>query len=147
MKRRVQKVGIMAIAIVIGSLTTSCNSKVNQCKNIIQVVNQTVIDTKNITDLGTKGDPSSMEKVSQRYEQAAKDLEGVSVEDPKLSTYQKQFVLMYQSSAQVAKQVAESIKTKKSSQVLRGLNQFQLLVSPEKDLVEGINQYCKEAEK
>jgi hypothetical protein len=147
MKRRSSEIGIVVTTIAISSLISSCNSKVNQCKNTIQVVNQTVIDTQKLTGQGTQGDPAIIEKTAQRHEQAAKDLEAVNVDDEKLKTYKNQFITMYKSSSQVAKQIAESLKAKKSTQVLRGLNQWQMLVSPEKDLVNGINQYCKAADK
>lgn len=146
MKCRSSEVRVAAIAIAIGFLTSSCNSKLDQCKNMIQVVNQTVTDTRNLTNTGTQGDPSIMEKLSERYAQAAKDMEGVNVSEEQLKTYQGQFATMYKSASQFTKQIGESIKSKKLTQVIQGNNQLQKLLSPEKDLANGISQYCQAGE-
>jgi hypothetical protein len=135
-----------AIAIVSIATMTGCNSKVTQCKNLIQVVNSTVSQTESLTSKGTKGDASSIKQSAEVFDKSAKDMMSINVEDEKLKTYKTQFVTMYQSSSEITKQIVASLEQKKSTQVYEGLRKLQSVASPEKDLVQGINQYCKEAE-
>jgi hypothetical protein len=53
---------------------------------------------------------------------------------------------MYKGSADVTKQLIGSIKDKKLTKVHEGLRKYAAVVSPERDLVAGINQYCQEPE-
>jgi hypothetical protein len=148
MKFRVRQVRIVLIAIAASVLTVSCTSaKVSQCANTIKVVNQTVIDTKSISDSGTKGDLQTLEKLVETFDKAAKDIASVNVDDEKLKTYKSQFLNMYQGATDIAKQLIVSMKEKKSTKVNEGLRKYANIVSPERDLVTQLNQYCQEPEK
>jgi hypothetical protein len=77
---KVQQVAILAMTIAASFLTVSCTStKISQCANTIEVVNQTVVSTKAISNSGTKGDIQTIEKLVEIFDKAAKDLEAVSV--------------------------------------------------------------------
>jgi hypothetical protein len=145
MKLRVQQVGIVWLAIGICVLIVSCNAspKLSQCANVIKVINQTVIDTKTITESGTNGDISRIEKLVGIFDKAATDLEQVKVSDDQLKTYQSQFLTMYRDVTEINKQIVTSIKEKKSTQVYQGLSKYRNIVSPERDLATGLNQYCR----
>ena len=146
MKLRVPQMGIVWLAIAIVFLTVSCNStspRMSQCTNVIKVVNQTVIDTKTITESGTNGDISRIEKLVGIFDKSAKDLEQVKVSDEKLKTYQSQFLTMYRGVTEINKQIVTSIKEKKSTQVYQGLSKYRNIVSPERDLATGLTQYCQ----
>jgi hypothetical protein len=148
MKFRVQPVRLVVIAIAVSFVTVSCTSaKVSQCANTIKVVNQTVIDTKTITNSGTKGDLQTIEKLVEIFDKAAKDLEAVKVDDEKLKVYKEQFLSMYKGATEINKQLVTSMKEKKLTKVNEGLRKSNNIFSPERDLVAGINQYCKEPEK
>jgi hypothetical protein len=148
MKFRVQPVRLVVIAIAASFLTVSCTSaKVSQCASTIKVVNQTVIDTKTITNSGTKGDLQTIEKLVEIFDKAAKDLEAVNVDDEKLKVYKEQFLSMYKGATEINKQLVTSMKEKKLTKVNEGLRKSNNIFSPERDLVAGINQYCKEPEK
>ena len=145
MKFRVQQMGIVWLAIGLCVVIVSCNAslKLSQCANVIKVINQTVIDTKTITGSGTNGDISRIEKLVGIFDKAATDLEQVKVSDDKLKTYQSQFLTMYRGVTEINKQIVTSIKAKKSTQVYQGLNKYRNIVSPERDLATGLNQYCR----
>jgi hypothetical protein len=145
MKFRVQQMGIVWLVIGLCVVTVSCNAspKLSQCANVIKVINQTVIDTKTITESGTNGDISRIEKLVGIFDKAATDLEQVKVSDDKLKTYQSQFLTMYRGVTEINKQIVTSIKDKKSTQVYQGLNKYRNIVSPERDLATGLNQYCR----
>jgi hypothetical protein len=148
MKFGVQQSGYIFIAIAASFLIGSCaNTKVSQCANTIKVVNQAVIDTKNISDSGTKGDLQTIGKLVEIFDRSAKDLEAVNVENEKLKTYKSQFLTMYKGATDIGKQLIVSIQEKKSTKVHEGLRKYTSIVSPEQDLVTGLNQYCQKPEK
>jgi hypothetical protein len=144
MKFRVQQLGIVLMAISISFLTVGCdNSKLAQCANAIKVVNQTVTDTKTITAGGTKGDIPTIEQLVSTFDKAAKDMESVSVSDEKLKIYKGQFVTMYKGATEINKRLLTAIKQKKSTIVYEELRKSRTIFAPERDLVQGISQYCK----
>jgi hypothetical protein len=145
---KVQRVAIIAIAIGTSFLTVSCNdNKVSQCAKTIEVVNRTVLDTKAISDSGTKGDVQTIEKLVGIFDKGAKDLEGVNVKDEKLNTYKSQFLTMYKGATDIAQQLIVSLKERKATKVNEGLRKYASIVSPERDLAAGLTQYCKIPEK
>jgi hypothetical protein len=148
MKFRLQQVGSVGLAIGVSLTIGGCSgNKVSQCANIIKVVNQTVIDTKNTTESGTNGSIATFEKSVGIFAKAAKDLESVNVSDEKLKTYQNQFLTMYRGVTEVNKQIVEGIKAKKSTKVHEELRKYQNISSPERDLATGLTQYCQAPEK
>jgi hypothetical protein len=148
MKVRLRQAGMMGLAIVVSLSLASCSStKVSQCANMIKVVNQTVIDTKNITESGTNGSLSTFEKSIGVFSKAAQDLEAVKIGDEKLKTYQTQFLTMYRGATEINKQIVEGIKAKKSTKVHEELRKYQNISSPERDLATGLTQYCQAPEK
>lgn len=148
MKFRVQQVGIGCLAIATSLLTVGCTgAKVSQCAKVIEVVNQTVIDTKNITESGTNGSIATIEKSVGIFDKAAKNLASVKVSDEKLKTYKSQFLSMYQAATEINKQIVASIKEKKSTKVHQGLSKYRNIFSPERDLATGLTQYCQAPEK
>jgi hypothetical protein len=125
----------------------SPDSKVPQCKNLIKVLNQTVKKTKRITNYGKNGDLQTISKLSAMFDKAARDLDAVKIDDEKLKVYQEQFSTMYKSGAEINKQIFNSLKKKKSNKVNDELRKSNSIFKPERDLIAGINQYCKEPEK
>jgi hypothetical protein len=148
MKFRLQQVAIGSIAISMGFLTVSCTgNKASQCASVIKVVNQTVIDTKTVTAAGMNGDLAIIEKSVGIFDKAAKDMEAVGVNDEKLKTFKSQYLAMYQGAVAINKQIVNSIKEKKLTEVNQGLRKYRDVLSPEKDLATGLTQYCKMPEK
>jgi hypothetical protein len=148
MKFRLRQVGSLGLAIVLSLTIGGCSgNKVSQCANLIKVVNQTVIDTKSITESGTNGSVATLEKSVGVFTKAAKDLESVKIGDEKLKTYQNQFLTMYRGITEVNKNIIEGIKAKKRTKVDEQLRKYQNVSSPERDLATGLTQYCQAPEK
>jgi hypothetical protein len=145
---KVQRVAMLAIAIGTSFLTTSCSSgKVSQCADMIKVINQTVIDTKDTTQSGTNLDVQIVEKLVQVFTKANKDMSSVNLSDEKLKTYKSQFLAMYQGGTEINQQLIASLKERKSTKVQEGLRKSNNIFSPERDLATGLTQYCKIPEK
>jgi hypothetical protein len=133
-----------AIALI---LLTSCESKVSQCQKIIKVHNQIVLEAKKVSDTGAKGDTSSASKSADAFAQGAKEMMGLDVRDEKLLEIKNQLATMYQNSSQITKQILTSQAQKKSTDAAKGMENLRQVASPEKDLVDGINNYCSEGKK
>jgi hypothetical protein len=128
-------------------LLTSCESKISQCQKIIKIHNQIVLETKNISDTGAKGDTSSASKSADTFAQGAKEMMDLDVRDEKLSVIKSQLATMYQNSSQITKQILTSQAQKKTTDAAKGMENLRQVASPEKDLVDGINNYCSESKK
>jgi hypothetical protein len=128
-------------------LLTSCESKVSQCQKIIKVHNQIVLEAKKVSDTGVKGDTSSASKSAEAFAQGAKEMMGLDVRDEKLLEIKNQLATMYQNSSQITKQILTSQAQKKSTDAAKGMENLRQVASPEKDLVDGINNYCSEGKK
>ncbi len=131
------------VLLIMGLLLTGCESKVSQCQKIKKIHNQLVLDTQEISKSVTKGDLKAVGKSADAFAQGAKDMKEVSTNDPKLKEIKDQFALMYQNSSQVTKQILDSQSKKKNSEVAKGRAKLSQVASPEKDLVDGINNYCR----
>ncbi len=148
MKLGIRQVGVVCSAIALGFLMTSCKTaKVTQCADMIQVINQTVIDTKTNTQSGTRLNVGIVEKLVTVFDKAAKDMKSVNVSDEKLKTYKSQFLSMYQGGTEINKQLMVSLQERKSTKVHEGLRKSNNIFSPERDLATGLTQYCKAPEK
>ncbi len=144
MKFGVQQVGIVLMTISISFLTVGCSGgKLSQCANVIKVVNQTVTDTKTITAGGTKGDVPTIEQLVTTFGRAAKDMESVNVDDEKLKVYKSQFVAMYRGATEINQRLLIAIKEKKSTILYEELRKSRKIFTPERNLVQGISEYCK----
>lgn len=143
-----QPMAIIAITIAASFLTTSCTgTKVSQCADMIKVINQTVVDTKETTKSGTTLDVQIVEKLVDVFAKAAKDMNSVNTDDEKLKTYKSQFLSMYQGGTEINKQLIVSLKERKSTKVHEELRKSNNIFSPERDLATGLTQYCQTPEK
>jgi methionine-rich copper-binding protein CopC len=145
---KMQQVATIAMTIAASFLVTSCTStKVSQCADMIKVINQTVVDTKETTKSGTTLDVQIVEKLVDVFARAAKDMSSVNTDDEKLKTYKSQFLSMYQGGTEINKQLIVSLKERKSTKVHEELKKSNNIFSPERDLATGLTQYCQTPEK
>jgi hypothetical protein len=128
-------------------LLTSCESKISQCQKIIKIHNQIVLEAKKVSDTGAKGDTSSASKSADTFAQGAKEMTDLDVRDEKLLEIKNQLATMYQKSSEITKQILTSQAQKKSTDAAKGLENLRQVASPEKDLVDGINNYCGQGKK
>jgi hypothetical protein len=135
---------ILAIALVF--LLTSCNPKVSECKNIIQIHNQIVIDSRDLYKNSAKKDLDLMRKSATNFDNAAKSMGELSVSDEQLKVFKDKLTLMYQSSSQETKKVIKAIEDKNTQNFRDGLTKLSSVASPEQDIVNGINAYCQQKE-
>jgi hypothetical protein len=117
-------------------------NKVSECTSMIRVINQTVAEAKAATNFGSNGDVQMIEKLVMIFGKASKDLNSLNVSDEKLKTYKSQFLIMYQRASANSKQLAISVKKRRSVKISDGLRKSKNIFSPEQDLTKGLNIYC-----
>jgi hypothetical protein len=131
------------LLLLVGLLLTSCESKLSQCQKINRIHNKIVLDSLELSKVATKGDLGAVLKSADVFAQGAQDMKAIDVSDSQLKEIKDQLMVMYQNSSQVTKQIMDSQRLKKNSEVVKGLEQLRQVASPEKNLVDGINNYCR----
>jgi hypothetical protein len=132
-----------SLFLLMGFLLTSCEGKVSQCQKIVKIHNQIVLDTQKLSKSVTKEDLTMVLKSADTFAQGAQEMKAIEVNDSKLKELKEQFMVMYQNSSQVTKQILTSQGKKNNAEVVSGLERLRQVASPEKDLVDGINSYCR----
>lgn len=134
---------ILPLSAAISFLMVSCGeSKSSQCKNIINVANQAVADSKTFTNGGQKTDPNTMLKAADAMDKAAKDMETIKVQDRQLKEHQTGFIKMYRDTSQAMRTFVAAYQKKDRAATDTALKRLQQATSPEKNLVSQINTYC-----
>lgn len=132
----------------INLLTVSCtNNKVAQCNQIIQTANNAVTEATSVTNGGQSKDPKVVLKAADAMEKASKDLEAIDVNDAKLKEYRDGFVKMYRDTSKATRDFVSAYERKDFGAAQAAQKNVQQATIPEKDLVSGINSYCKGNEK
>lgn len=129
-------------------LTISCtNNKVTQCNQIIQTANNAVTEATSVTNGGQTKDPKIVLKAADAMEKASKDLEAINVSDAKLKEYRDGFVKMYRDTSKATRDFVSAYERKDFGAAQAAQKNVQQATTPEKELVNGINSYCKGSEK
>jgi predicted patatin/cPLA2 family phospholipase len=123
-------------------LLASCESKISQCRKIINVHNQIVLDAQKLANGGTAGDTTIVQKSSEIFAKGAESMGAIDAQDAKLTELKNQFTTMYQNYSQITKQILDNQAKKKSGEVAKGREKLKEVASPEKNLVDSINSYC-----
>ncbi len=131
------------LLLLVGFLLAGCESKVSQCQKIKAVHNNLVEDTKKLSTNVTKNNLEPVIRFADTLAQGAQAMKAIEVGDPKLKEIKDQFMVMYQNSSQVTKQILDSQRQKKNAEVAKGQERLRQVASPEKNLVDGINNYCR----
>jgi hypothetical protein len=123
-------------------LLASCESKISQCRKIINVHNQIVLDAEKLTKGGAAGDTTIVLKSAEVFAKGAETMGSINASDAKLTELKNQFTTMYQNYSQIAKQILDNQAKKKSGEVAKGREKLKEVANPEKNLVDSINSYC-----
>jgi hypothetical protein len=145
---------IAPISLSITLLVTSCNeSKVSQCQQLIQVVNQgtSLIDTNKGKQVTTSL------QLSRDLENVTTSLRDLNLSDPKLKELQNSFVKVFQSLSQAIAEAAQALGTAKSAdasltgkekiqrartEIDSALTSAKIAGKDSDNLGEQLNRYC-----
>jgi len=126
-------------------LAAGCaESKIIQCNRIVQVTNQAVSKTKEITNSGQNTDPKSMLAASKAMTKAAEEMAAIEVADENLKTIQASFADWYRAASKNTANVAAALDRQDRKAFESALVDFRQSSESEEKLVNKINTYCAE---
>jgi soluble cytochrome b562 len=136
---------MVALNAVVSLLSTACaDTQVYQCNEIIGIANETVTQARDLTAGGQTTDPQAMLQAADAMEQASAEMEAVEVEDEQLQDFQEGFVTMYQKTAQATRSFVKAYEESDREAAESAFTDLQQATSAEDELVQGINEYCRQ---
>ncbi len=132
---------LVAIVSVISSCT---ETKSQECAKLITLANETVEEAKRVTAGKESTDPEAALLASDTMELAAKEMENLNISDPQLQTYQKQFIQMYEETAQATRSFVKAYKNKDIEKLKPAREELEKATALDQELVTKINDYCLE---
>ncbi|MFE1747649.1 hypothetical protein [Coleofasciculus sp. H7-2] len=134
---------ILPAIAAVSFLSVSCSdSKITQCQKIFQITNETVNETKTVTNGGKNSSPEALVKTADIWDKSAQGMTNIRVNDAKLKKFQADFIRMYRDSSKATREYVAALKKRDFPAVDAGFKKLQKAYSPEKDLVNAINSYC-----
>ncbi|HEY9612895.1 hypothetical protein [Allocoleopsis sp.] len=117
-------------------------TKVSQCNQIIEIANEAVSNAKTITNNGNSSEPAAMLRAAEAMGDAAEKMKRVSLNDPILQGLQSRFIVMYEQTSQATRDFIRAFQAKNRPEAEAALHALETAISPEKQLVDEINNYC-----
>lgn len=139
------------LVLAIGFLATSCaESKISQCKKLIDVANQVVSDVQTVAQnaSSTTGTPANSDssavinRVASAADQAKSRMESLNLADPKLKEFQGRYATMYTEIGQTTRDMLKAADTNNREAGKNAYDAFKQATSQEGALVDEINAYC-----
>jgi hypothetical protein len=134
---------LFSLTTAISLLTVSCTqSKVSECKKIMEVANRAVSEAKSVTNGEKANDPKSVMQAADAMEKASRAMEAINVKDEKLQDYQAGFINVYRDTSKATRNfIAASQKNDRSAAEAARLG-VQQATTLEKQIVADFNTYC-----
>jgi hypothetical protein len=136
-------IATVAASPVTGSAQSGNQTKVAQCNRIIEIANEAVRDTKNMTSGEQASSVEAVLRVANAMDSAAAQLDNTSITDPRLQTFKSRFIRMYRQTSRAARNFATAFNNNNRPAAESALQALQAATSPEKQLVADINNYCQ----
>lgn len=136
---------VLWLTIMISLVSSACTTtKSNQCRKIIELANETVAEAKTLTNGSKSTDPEAALLAADTMELAAEEMASLDITNQQLQQYQKDFIEMYQDTAQATRSFVKAYEKTDQKQLKQARQQLQKATAPEGKLVTKINQYCLE---
>lgn len=133
------------LTVIISLINSSCiSSKYQQCRNLMEIANQTVEQTQKITNNKQTRNPQRALQAAEVMTNAGQQMGDLAIRDESLQQYQKQFMQLYHDQAQATRSFVEAYEKKDQRKLQQVQQQLQQLSASEEQLVTKINQYCLE---
>lgn len=129
-----QAIGLAVGLLSVAALVACGEGKVTQCNKMIDVINK--------VDMKGADTPSedSLKKLAENLEKNAKDLDAVSVADPKLTELKKKYSDNLRENAKAYTEMSGAMKDNK----MPDLAALSKAAEESGKIVDEINKYCKE---
>jgi hypothetical protein len=132
----------LAIAAVFAlALSASgCNKKVEECNKLIQVMNS---EGAKLSPKGSATDPSTMTKMADDLDTAAKAIGAVEVSLPELQKFREDSKKLYTDVAAAARESGKALEGKDLATATASLKKLTDSAQANKKLTDDINKFCQ----
>lgn len=142
----------VAVVVSVCLLVSSCaESKVSQCKKLIDVANQVVADVQTVAQNAsttTAAPPAGTDsvavitRVAEAAEQAKSEMESLNLSDESLEGFQSRYATMYTEISRTTRDMLAAAEAKDREAGKNAYDAFKTATSQEGTLVDEINAYC-----
>ncbi|MEM6787490.1 MAG: hypothetical protein AAF715_08215 [Myxococcota bacterium] len=135
----------MNITTVVGlsaamGLASGCDSKINQCNRLIEVINNEQAPIKEMDK--QDNDPESFKKLADVLDGVAGTVRGVEVKEEELQKFRDDYATMASELATSSREAAEALGGTDMKKTTEAIKKMQSFESRESELVGNINKYC-----
>lgn len=140
------------VVVAVGLLVTSCaESKISQCKKLIDVANQVVTNVQSVAQnassttgaVATNTDSFAViNRVAEAADTAKRDMEALKLGDEKLKEFQSRYATMYTEIGRTTRDMLAAAEAKNREAGKNAYDAFRAATSQEGTLVDEINGYC-----
>jgi len=140
-----ESIRILFLMVIVGLINSSCAAtKSNQCREIIEIANETVTEARSLTNGGKSTDSGKALSAADTMELAAEKMARLDITDEQLKQYQQDFIVMYQETARATRAFVQAYEKTDRMQLKQARKRLQKATAPESRLVRKINRYCVE---
>ena len=134
---------IIFLSTAIGLLAASCaDTRYSQCKQIIQISIQVKGEIEKLCQDCESENSQEALQVADVMESSAAKMAAIEVDYEELQGYQGGFVELYQGWSQATRDFVEALNQKDIKAAQLAKEKLQQFGSKEKEIVDGINNYC-----
>ena len=139
---------IISLATAIGLLTASCApTKFYQCKRVLEIAAKVNEQVEILCGDCQVEDSQEALQVADVMETSAQEMGDLEINDEQLQTYQSGFVELYQGWSQATRDFVEAFFNQKDLKAAQSAKEkLQQFGGKEKEIVDGINNYCQTSE-
>ncbi|BAQ64364.1 hypothetical protein [Geminocystis sp. NIES-3709] len=123
------------------SLTGCFNTKVSDCKKIINITTELAVITQ--ANLTTK-DTKKILEIADIFENSGQQILDKSFQDKQLNKYVKNLAIIYQNYGELTRNFVNAFQTKDTEKAIFYKEKIIKLSQDQKDLVNNINNYCRQ---
>lgn len=141
----------LVLLTMLGAVVTSCSeSKLSQCRELIDVANETVADVQSVaqntstTQTNTAESVDVIGKVAEAAEKARINMDTLDLTDETLQSYQQRYVMMYTTIRETTRDMLSAAEVNNREEGKKAYEAFKEATEQEEGLVDAINGYCAE---
>lgn len=139
-KKFFKLLSLIVIIIINFGLSGCFNSKINECRKIIDISTQLAEVTQ--TNLATE-DTNKILEIAEDFDNSAQQILDKKNQDSQLAEYNNKLAIIYQSYAQLTRNFITAFQNKDTENAIIYKQEIINLAQEQEDLVNNINSYCQ----
>jgi hypothetical protein len=134
---------LLGFAIALG--TVGCDTKVNQCNKLIDVVNKhtTTLSTSIEKLADVQNNPAVADEFATTVKLATDDISALQFSDEKVMAFSKSYLELLGQADKVGKAMAEAAKSGNVESFNKANEEADKVVKLEDTIVKNVNEYCQ----